>query len=180
MNNNNNQLSALAILSVTVIAIVMMTLTAFMNTASAQDAKPYSGNVGMGVSVLDDMAGVNFEFSGIQKGEGKGGYFGLEYGHRGRGTDDFFSFYGGKAFRIAQKGQIRLGATLGGASYGNTVTDLTRWGMGYVVGTDGQDYLIAGADLGTLFPIRENGAVSAMCSYTTMGPIYRLTLNLNF
>ena len=192
-NKSNEQLSALAILSVTIIALAMMTLTAWMNQAQAQttmSGKQFQsrskctycpqGNLGMGVSVHNGIVGANFEASWLRSGERSGGYIGMDFGSQNRGADDFYTLYFGRAQRIWENGQLRGGISLGAASYGNTVTDLTSWGLGYIVGTDGADYFIGGVDVGVLFKTGHNGSVSTLYSTTTNGPIYRLTFNLSF
>lgn len=174
---HNNQITALAILCVTAIALAFMTLT---TVANAQTDKPAQIALGMGCSVLGDITGVNLEGSGIAEGKRHGMYLGMESGNRANGVDDFITIYGGKAFRLGNRGQFRLGAALGAAQYGNTVTNLQAYGMGRLVGNDGADYFIAGVEGGFLFPITEHGALSTMYSHTLEGPIYRLTYNLQF
>lgn len=152
----------------------------FVGLSSAQtlESHPPQGTFGMGATYCNDMVGFNMEASWIKPKANHGAYVGLETGNRGGGADDFFTMYFGRTQRLFMNGQVRAGITAGSMSIGNTVTDLTSWGMGRVVGTDGRDYFILGGDIGVLFKTGEHSAISAMASGSTVGPMYRLTFNL--
>lgn len=182
--NNQENLIKFVISAMTVVAIVAMGITGALAQSTTFSGKVFDNtkqqtiNIGMGASVFENMAGVNFEFSGIPADSNKGIYGGFDYGYKNRGTDDFYTFFGGRAYRLGEDAQIRLGACLGANSAGNTVVDLSSWGMGQVVLYDGESSFIAGVDMGLLIPFKKTGAISAMYSQSTLGPIYRLSFNI--
>lgn len=188
-NNNNSIITATAIIAQTLIAVVAMTLVSICASGqTTMSGKPFEGkgdqpHVGslfMGAGYVADIVTFNMEASWLTKDTNKGGYFGLEFGGNNRGANDVGTIYGGKAFRLGQEGSFRLGATLGSASSGNTVTDLTRWGMGYVAGTDGADSFVGSIDAGFVIPVKEYGACTMTYGQSTVGPIVRLAYGVRF
>tara|TARA_R100000544_G_C2219791_1_gene56762 strand:- start:108 stop:668 length:561 start_codon:yes stop_codon:yes gene_type:complete len=182
-HNNNNQLTALAILAVTGIATVAMILMSVTN-AIGQDNKPSVWGMGIGATHMSDMIGCNVEINWLNEGSNKGGYLGADIANASGGADDLITVYFGKAYRIGTQASFRIGTTLGATSTGNTVTDLSAYGMGRLVGTDGADGFIGSLDTGFTFPLKKKTKhnyplnLMMMGGFGTHGPSARLAFLL--
>ena len=192
-HNNNNQLTALAILAVTGIATVAMILMSVTNAIGQIDgsgdwnktpSNPSVWGFSIGATYMSDMVGCNVEICWLNKGSNKGGYVGADIANASGGADDLITVYFGKAYRIGTQASFRIGTTLGATSTGNTVTDLSAYGMGRLVGTDGADGFIGSLDTGFTFPLKKKTKhnlplnLIMMGGFGTHGPSARLAFLL--
>lgn len=161
--------------------------TAFGKNYSCRDTTT-TGGVGMGYSYISRSHCINLEFNvrngsypGVRiRSHGKGIYVGIEAGQGERGATDYVGVYGGREYgRWCHA--MRIGATLGWTTTGNSVWDLTPYGGGYLAGADGNGALLGGIDLGYQHTVLESGIRwSAMAGLNNFGITARLIFSLTF
>ena len=130
---------------------------------------------GMGYSNIVGVGGVSIE-GGMANEDGRGWYLGLEGGSSSGGANEAVGMYGGISASFSKGYILKQGISFGGGSTGNTVTDLSAYGLGNLIGTDGADFGYIGYDMGFQFPLADWLAVSTTASITTAGPIFRASL----
>jgi len=163
--------------------IALLCLTVVVNKVCAQDYSVKLENdksiayFGMGYSNMFGMGGVAIDMGAV-KHTGAGWYFGAETANSGGGANDAFGLYGGITASFSKKYLLRQGITFGGTSSGNTVTNLSAYGVGNLVGTDGDDSGYIGYDTGFQFPLTKFLSMSVAASITTGGTIFRSSLNI--